>query len=117
MSKPPLRPKPPVRAPAACAAIGTRHLLARFLPSRGWPRKGEAAMKPNAVVLAAVIAIAGAGAARAHNDFTDRAEYYAATPQSRADYEPEFYYYPGYVEPLYRGRSIYLAPRRGRHFR
>lgn len=71
-------------------------------------------------VLAAVWALCGAGAANAHNDFTDRSEYFAATPQSPGYYyEPQFYYYPSYTQPLYTqplytGRSIYLAPRHRR---
>ncbi|PWB93061.1 hypothetical protein [Methylosinus sporium] len=72
-------------------------------------------MGRNASKLAAAAALAFgfAGAARAHNDFTDRAEYYAATPQAPAYYEPQYYYYyPSYVEPYYSGRSIYVAPRR-----
>ncbi|WP_400767346.1 hypothetical protein [Methylosinus sporium] len=66
-----------------------------------------------AAAAVAAFGVAGAGAAQAHNDFTDRAEYYAATPQAPAYYEPQYYYaYPSYVEPYYSGRSIYVAPRR-----
>ncbi|BBU62086.1 hypothetical protein MSC49_20210 [Methylosinus sp. C49] len=111
MSKPPNPPKPAV----ASTGPGTRTLLARFLPLWGWARKEEAVMAGNALKLAAA-AIAAVGfvrAAQAHNDFTDRAEYYAATPQAPAYYEPQYYYaYPSYVEPYYSGRSIYVAPRR-----
>lgn len=76
-------------------------------------------MGRNALKLAsaAVVACAFAGAAQAHNDFTDRAENYAATPQAPAYYEPQDYYYPSYVEPYYSGRSIYVAPRRGWRYR
>ncbi|TDX63206.1 hypothetical protein EDE12_108115 [Methylosinus sp. sav-2] len=77
-------------------------------------------MGRNALKLAsaAVVASAFAGAAQAHNDFTDRAENYAATPQSPAYYEPQYYYaYPSYVEPYYSGRSIYVAPRRRWRYR
>ncbi|MBG0812093.1 hypothetical protein IY145_22380 [Methylosinus sp. H3A] len=72
-------------------------------------------MKRTVFILSTVAALSGAGAADAHNDFTDRAEYFAATPQSPVYYEPQFYYYPSYGQPLYTGRSIYLAPRRRRH--
>lgn len=69
------------------------------------------------LVLVAVAALSGAGVANAHNDFTDRAEYFAATPQPPVYYEPQFYYYPSYAQPLHTGRTIYLAPRHRRHFR
>ena len=61
------------------------------------------------LVLVAVAALSGAGVANAHNDFTDRAEYFAATPQPPVYYEPQFYYYPSYTQPLYTAHATDLS--------
>lgn len=67
------------------------------------------------LVLAVLATLTSAGVVQAHNDFTDRAEYFAWPSEPEAYYAPQFYY-PAYAAPIHEGRAVYiLTPRRWRH--